>query len=341
MRVKPLLPVIAILALVLVSGCINTAVLGGNRPEDVAKSMAQVQEFLRDYPDSELFINYRSEGYVRGTINEISDRCGPYFKIVDHWQIVFRDPATRKNLTLWLEKDTNQLSCLYGEGVGLPQAYIPGPPRSELVITGFSGLDINARSTEFYNGKLYLTIGNPGLERMILKRVTASYLDDVIPNITNSGLLSQGESFTYVFNLSRTISEGDAFWIDVDVLYDLPDSSTTNQRSTGSVIGGLDTGRILQCSTASFEVERYNFYIGTRVFSVTLVNTGNIDLQIKTLFREDDEFQEVGEPFTLQYGERKTLELEGLTILMESVVFLSEACPGAQQAIFIEDIAGV
>jgi hypothetical protein len=341
MMTKHVLPVLGILALVLVSGCINTAVLTGNRPEDVVKNIAEVQNFLSEHPDADLSVNYRSEGYIRGTINEISERCGPYFKIADHWQVVFRDPVTRENLTVWLEKDTNQLACLYGEGVGSQPVYIPGPPRAEFVIMGFSGLEINTGGTEFYGGKLYLTTSNPEYERIIIKRVTASYLDDVISNITNSGLLSQGDSFTYTFNFSRTTGEDDTFWIDFDILYDMPDSGLTNQRSRGTVISGLDTNRILQCSTASLEIERYNFYVGTRMFSVTLRNTGNIDLQIRTLFRENDAFREVGEPLILQYGDRKTLELEGLTRLVESVVFVSEACPGANQVIFMEDIAGV
>jgi hypothetical protein len=324
-----------------ISGCINTAVLTGNRPEDVVKSIAEVQEFLGDYPGSELFINYRSEGYIRGMISDISDRCGPYFKIADYWLVVFKDPASRSNITVWLEKDTNQLACLYGAGVDSPPVYIPGPEKAQLTITGFSGLDINPTTTEFYNKDLYFTVTNPNFERIILKKVTASYLDDVIENFTNTGFMSMGDSITYEFNFSNTIEDDELFWIDVDILYDSPDKSLSNQRSRGSVISGLDTTRIIQCSSASFVIERYNFYVGTRVFSVLIRNTGTIDLRIKTFFRQDDVLQEIGEPFTLWYKGTETIELAGLTRLAESVVFVSEACPGANQVIFVKDIAGV
>ena len=341
MRAKFLLAVVPMLALVLVSGCVNTSVLGGNRPEDVVKGIAQVQEFLAAHPDSDLLANYRSEGYIRGMINEISERCGPYFKIADQWEVVLRDPHTKENLTVWIEKDTNQLSCLYGQGFDSPAVYIPGPPRSKLVITGFSDLDVNDETTDFRNGMLYIAIGNPNLENMVIKRVDASYLDDVMKNTTTSGLLFQGDYYVYALNFSRTIVDDDPFWIDVEVLYDLPDRSVTNQRSRGAVIRGIPTERVIECSSASFIVDRYNFYVGTRIFSVTLRNTGNSNLALRTIFRQDGELREVGEPFILQYGGYKTLDIEGLTKLAESVLFFSEACPGSSQVIFMSDIAGV
>ena len=234
-----------------------------------------------------------------------------------------------------------------GDIVGVEQ-------KTELTITGFSNLDINTQTTEFYGKRLYLNIGNPDTDGIEIKKVTASYLDDIIVSTTESGPLSRGDSFTYVFDFSRTaegilpdlplynqVGKESVFWIDIEVLYDVPDKGLTKQGSRGLVIGGMDTGQILECSAASFEIERQKFYFGTRVFSVTLKNTGNIDLEIRTLFRKDGIFQEVVESFTLPYGDRKTLDMEGLTKLVESVVFVSEACPGASQAIFVEEIAGV
>jgi len=251
-------------------------------------------------------------------------------------------------------------------GSNIPTGDVAGiEQRTDLTITGFSNLDINTRTTEFYGNRLYLDIGNPNPDEIDIERVTASYLDDVLVNTTESGPLPLGDSLTYVFDFSRTAEwilpdlpkvpagasgtglgynqagKESAFWIDVEVLYDVPGKGLTRQGSRGFVIGGMDTGQILECSAASFEVERKKFYFGTRVFSVTLRNTGNIDLEIRTLFREDGVFQEVVEPFILSYGARKTLEMEGLTELVESVVFTSEACPGASQAISVEDIAGV
>ena len=44
--------------------------------------------------------------------------------------------------------------------------------------------------SEFYDNKLHLTISNPNIDRITVKRVTVSYLDDVIKDITDSGLLS-------------------------------------------------------------------------------------------------------------------------------------------------------
>jgi hypothetical protein len=342
MRSKFILPLACLLFVVLVSGCLNTAVLTGNRPEDVVKSIAEVQEFLKEHPDADLYINYRSEGYIRGTIDEISERCGPYFKITDYWFVVFEDPITQNNITVWLEKDTNQLACLYGAGVDSPPVFIPGPEKAELTVTGFSGLDVSSATTEFFDKKLYLSIGNPTYERKLIKRVTASYLDDVIENITESGLISHGKYFTYVFNFSRAIEDENLFWIDVTVLYNNLDAGLTNQRSRGSIISGLDTNRIIQCGQASFEVKSYNFYVGTRILRVSLENTGSIDLTIKTYLRNETGLLEpIGEPLELGYRELKRTEVEGLTRLMESVVFVSESCPGATEVIFVEDIPGV
>ena len=45
--------------------------------------------------------------------------------------------------------------------------------------------------------------------------------------------------------------------------------------------------------------------------------------------------------FELKYRDSKALELVGLNRLMESVIIVSEACPGAQAVIFGEDIPGV
>ncbi len=337
MRAKLILPA-AIVALVLVSGCAGT---GGNRPEDMIKNIPQIQEFIASYPDSDLHADYRSEGYIRGMIDHVSDTCGPYFVISEYWEISLRDPHTKVNLTVWLDKKTGQISCLY-RGEGDPSTvYVPRTQGSQLTITGFSGLEVSDETAEFHDGNLYLSIGNPILENLIIKRVTASYLDDVIKNTSSSGPLFQGDSYDYVFNFSRTIGEDDPFWIDLEVLYDLPDSSVTNQRTKGSIISGIETDRIIECNAASFVVERYNFYVGTRVFSVMLRNTGSSNLKLKTLFREGGEFREVGEPFTLHYADYDTIEIEGVTKLVESVLFFSEACPGASEVIFVEEIPGV
>ena len=318
------------------------AALSGNRPEDTVKSIPEVQEYISNHSDFDLSVTQRSEGYIRGRIGEMSDRCGQFFKITDYWQVVLLDPTSKTNLTVWLEKETNQLACLYGEGVDSPPIYIPGPEKTELIMTGFSNIDVNDMTTEFYDNMLHLTIGNPNTDRITIKRVIVSYLDDVIKDTTNSGMLSQGESVSYEFDFSKTIHDGSSFWIDVEVLYDINDRSVTNQKSRGSIISGLDTSRIIHCGGASFEVDRYNFFVGTRVFSVNFRNTGNIDLQVKTYFRQHESIlQEAGEPFTLWYGGSKTVEYDGLTKLVESVIFVSDACPGAQEVVFTEDIPGV
>jgi hypothetical protein len=341
MSAKFAVPLAALLMLVFVSGCINTAVLSGNRPEDVVKTIPEIQEFIAVHPDFDLAVNQRSEGYIRGKISEMSERCGPFFKLVDYWQVLLDDPIENVNITVWIEKSTNQLACLYGEGVGSPPAIMPGPEKIELTITGFSNLDVNPATTEFSDGRLYLTIGNPNVDRMTIKKVSVSYLDDELDNVTNSGLLSQGESFRYVFDLSGTVDDDKPFWISVDVLYDRNDMQLSNQRNRGFVIGGMDTGRILQCSGADFEIERYNFLVGTRIFSVNMRNTGDIDLDLRAFFRKDGVLEEVGETFTMGYGESKFLEYEGLTRLTESVLFISDACPGAYEVISVRDISGV
>lgn len=334
-------PAFAVLMMVLVtSGCVNTAVLGGNRPEDLAKSLPEVQNFLSSHPDSELTVSYISDGHIRSNISKMTYRCGPYFKITNYWKIEFNDPFSPATLTVWLEKDTSQLACLYGEGVDSPPPVIPEPPEQEIMVTGFSRIEVSDKLTDFVDGKLYLRLGNPNPSRITIKRVTANYLDDAIQNTTNSGILSQGDSFTYVLDFSRTADE--TFWIEADILYDMHDAGHINQRSRGSLISGMDISNIIQCSKASFEVNKYNFYVGTRIFSVGLENTGDIDLTIKTYYRNtDDELEEPAEPFDLAYGESGTMELKGLTRLIQSVILISDACPGAYQVIPVNDVAGL
>lgn len=341
MRTNLVLPLAGVLLLVAVSGCINTSVFQGNRPEAAMNNIPEIQEYIEEHPDYDLSVTLRSEGYIRGRIEYMSDKCGPYFKVTDYWEVQLMDPKSRTNVTVWLEKDSNQLGCLYGEGVDSPPAYIPGPEKTELLITGFSNLLVDDESTEFSNGRLYLTIGNPNAERITVKRVTVSYMDDVIKDITNSGMLSIGDSVSYDLNFSKTIGEGDSFWMDVEVLYDINDGNINNQKSKGAIISGLDTNRVIQCGGASFSVERYNFFVGTRMFNVNFRNTGSLDLQIKSYLRQGGELMEFGEPFTLWYGESKTVEYQGLTRLAESVIFISDACLGAQEVVFVEDIPGV
>ena len=340
MRNKPLVLIPLALLVIMTSGCINTAV-SGNRPEDVAKTITEVQDYLATYPDSDMHVTYNSEGYIKSAIAELTDRCGPYFKITEYWKIVLDDPFSTSSITVWIEKDTNQLACLYGEGVDSPPPIMPDVEEEKLLITGFSRIEISEGLTSYNDNILTITIRNPSPERITVKRVTASYLDDIITNITDSGMLSHGDYFTYEFDLSRTIENG-AFWIDVDVLYDDHDTAQVNQRSRGSIISGIDVNRILQCSKASFDVKRYNFYIGTRIFDVSLENTGDIDLTLKTYLRDENgELSEPVDPLQLTTGDTESFDIMGLTRIKESVLFVSEACPGASEVIFIKDIPGV
>ena len=332
-----LIPLLILLVLV-TSGCVNTSIFTGNRPEETVKNFAEVKDFLTVHPDADLKISFRSEG----AISDISMMCGPYFKIIDHWEVVFSDSGSNSSLTVWLEKESKQLACLYGEGVDSPKPYIPGPVKADLFITGFSNLEVSGSSTEFYDQKLHLYLGNPEPDRIIIKKVTASYLDDVIENVTNSGIINHGKSFGYSFDFSNTIQEDDLFWIDVEVLYDIPDLQETNQKSRGTIISGVDANRVIQCSSASFEVSSYNFYVGTRILNIEFRNTGNVDLRINSLFRNEyGGLEDATDPFTLEYNSYKSIQMTGVNKIKEAIIFVSEACPGAQQVIFIEDIAGV
>lgn len=340
MNPRSFLPILIVFLVVISSGCINTSVLSGNRPEDIVKSVPQVQEFFEKYPETDISATYRPEDYIRAKIEEISDRCGPYFKIADYWEIAFFDYDTKESLTVWIEKSTNQLGCLYGDGVDSPPPYIPGPGKTEIMIAGFSGIGVSESNSEFSSGKLFLTISNPMQEEIVVKRVSATYLDISVNNLTNTGLLKQGEQFTYSFDLSEYLDDSDPFWIDVEILYDR--SLDTNIKSKGSVISGVDTSRIIQCSKASFDVTRQNFYIGTRILDIRLINTGEIDLLVKTYFRnETDDLEKVNDPFTLEYQDSENIEIRGLNKLIDSVIFVSESCPNANVVLRVEDIPGV
>ena len=144
-----------------------------------------------------------------------------------------------------------------------------------------------------------------------------------------------------MFDFNGRISDGKPFWIDIDVLYDMNDRMLSNQRSKGSLISGLDTSRILQCVGASFEINRYNFFIGTRILSVNIRNTGDTDIRIRSYFRQGNSLTEAIEPFILRYGETKTIEYSGLNKMMDNIILVSDTCPGAYDSIDIEDIPGV
>jgi hypothetical protein len=216
-----------------------------------------------------------------------------------------------------------------------------GPVKTELIFNGFTEIEIKDIDTDFTDNKLYIALMNPNPENIIIKKVTATCLDITIDNITNSDLISLGRSFTYEFDFEEKIQD-DMFWIDIDILYDIPDLSIVNQKASGSVIHGITENQTIRCLDSSFEVKSYNFYTGSRIFMVKLINTGNNNLTINSFYRDDaDDLIEAIEPFELAQGELKTIETTGLIRTMSSVIFVSEECPGTNQVIFSKDIPGL
>ncbi len=214
------------------------------------------------------------------------------------------------------------------------------PGSSELFFSGFSGLDMGGST--FSRGVLYLRIMNPSDSAIEVVDVDAYYLDDAYDNNTKSGLLSRGEAAIYEFDFSGTVSRSEPFWLEAVVTYDVPDEGLRRQISRGFIISGLDEGEILSCMPASFRVISHRLYFGTRVFSVNLMNTGNVDLTIDALYRHEDGFvSALGEPLELGTGKSLSVEYQDFRGGTESVMFVSDECPGAYQVITSEEIAGL
>ncbi len=100
-----------ILAAVFISGCVNQF-----NPEQIAKMNAQVQAFLKEYPNAEVRMSLYSKQQVESIISEIRAECGSQIEPADLYKVTVSDNASGLNVDAWIDVKTQNVICAVKKG---------------------------------------------------------------------------------------------------------------------------------------------------------------------------------------------------------------------------------
>lgn len=107
-----ILLIFALIALVLVVGCINNK----QRAVDIAKNLPEVEEFLEGHPNADIKVVLWIESWVERHINKLREKCGEQMEVQDYWYVVIEEGNFK--VEVWLDKDSQELLCLVREEGG-------------------------------------------------------------------------------------------------------------------------------------------------------------------------------------------------------------------------------
>lgn len=115
---KGLSIVFMFMSCLLVSGCVDPS---GESITELVTALPAVQAYLDAHPDADVTVTAWSESMVTDEIDTISEKCDVSMPIQAYYRVKFVE--NNMDVTMWLDKSTNELLCMYKEGSGTN--YIP------------------------------------------------------------------------------------------------------------------------------------------------------------------------------------------------------------------------
>ncbi len=98
---------ILFISILFISGCI-----AGDDVTELVKQTQQGQDFLSEYPETEITAVSLSNETIASIIDEIRSECHPSIPVKAYWNVKFTDPDTNTKLNVWIDKKTQEVVCI-------------------------------------------------------------------------------------------------------------------------------------------------------------------------------------------------------------------------------------
>jgi len=265
---KKILIVLLLACVITVSGCVGG---GTTDVTSVVKTIPQVQEFLREYPNAEITAVLWSSSYIQSNMDKIKEDCIPAIEDKAYYKVDIQENELK--MTAWVSSDDYTVVCIYKEG-----GEILTTTTTQETTTVNGGESGEGMPHQFYGD---VTIdGGPASDGTTVISAVGEFKKSF------KTYTSDGKYSLIIKDPDKEMSGGEiVFYVDGGLV-----EKTAN--FCNGCVDKLDLSIEIRvdCSLAAIELINDRVYVNTedKTFSLGLSNTGALDLTgLKVIFFND------------------------------------------------------